>query len=150
MPPDAVGLSMWMASFLPFYESEKYALVQSRCTRQRLQACLRCAASMEEMARASTRREEKSSVADGDAADEPSQQPPPPPPPPPPSPPSQTSQPPAEGGTAQDWEMDEAAPATDDGPSPPPATPETVVSVRAVTPEGGVSVSAGREELRGS
>lgn len=142
MPPDAVGLSMWMASFLPFYEPEKYALVQSRCTRQRLQACLRCAASMEEMARASTRREEKSSVGDRETAAEPSQQPPPPPPPPPP--PSRTSQPPAEGEEVQDWEMDDAAPATSGGPSPPSATSPSA------TPEGGVSVGAGREELRGS
>eukprot|EP00752_Nemacystus_decipiens_P001802 g1741.t1 len=138
MPPDPVGLSMWMASFLPFYESEKYALVQSRCTRQRLQACLRCAASMEEMARASTRREEKSSMGDRDTAIEPPSQQRPPPPPPSPPPPSQSSQTSAEGRAGQDWEMDEAAPATGGAPSQPSATPEA-----------GVSVSAGRDELRG-
>lgn len=98
MPPDVVGLSMWMASFLPLYESEKYALVQTRCTRERLQACLRCAASMEEMARASTRREEEKSSME-DAAAGSSQQPPPPPPTPPP--PSQPSQPPAEAEAAR-------------------------------------------------
>ncbi|CAM9279984.1 unnamed protein product [Pylaiella littoralis] len=76
MPSNAVGLSMWMASFLPFYGPEKHALVESRCTRLRLRACLRCVASMEELARASsTRREEKSSAGDPET-----QSPSPPPP----------------------------------------------------------------------
>lgn len=134
MPPGAVGLSMWMASFLPFYDSKKYELLQSRCTRQRLEACLSCAASMEEMARASMRREEKSTA--GDSSAESRQQPPHAPPPP-----SQASQPPVDTESAQDWEMemetDAAAQTADGASSPPSATLENV-------PVGG-----GREELQG-
>lgn len=77
MPEDAVGLSMWMASLLPFYAPDKHSLVRSRCTRRRMRACLDCAASMEEMARAAARREEKSSVGDVSAGEGQQQQPPP-------------------------------------------------------------------------
>ncbi|CAB1112714.1 unnamed protein product [Ectocarpus sp. CCAP 1310/34] len=77
MPEDAVGLSMWMASLLPFYPPDKHSLVRSRCTRRRMRACLDCAASMEEMAQAAARREEKSSTGDMSAGEGQQQQPPP-------------------------------------------------------------------------
>eukprot|EP00904_Undaria_pinnatifida_P009600 jgi/Undpi1/5770/HiC_scaffold_2.g01044.m1 len=79
MPMGAMNLSMWMASFLPFYVAEKHALLQTACTRERLRACLRCVASMEAVARGVTRQGE------GPEAENPSraQQAPPPPPPPP-------------------------------------------------------------------
>lgn len=53
MPSTAVGMSMWMASFLPFYVAEKHSLLASRSTRERLKACLKCVASMEAVARGS-------------------------------------------------------------------------------------------------
>ncbi|CAN0437853.1 unnamed protein product, partial [Ectocarpus fasciculatus] len=113
MPEDAAGLSLWMASLLPFYAPDKHSLVRSRCTRRRMRACLDCAASMEEMARAAARREEKNSAGDASAAGGEGQQPPPRP-----------AQPAAEaaaeaaavavaqagvsGGSASAWEEDES------------------------------------------
>lgn len=58
MPSGALGLSLWLASFLPFYTNQKHRLLATRCTRERLRACLKCADSMEKMARGVRRGED--------------------------------------------------------------------------------------------
>ena len=96
IPMGAVNLSMWMASFLPFYVAEKHALLQTTCTRERLRACLRCVSSMEAVAKGVVRQAEGSG-----AEGPPPQAQAPPPPPPPPPPPLSSAQPSDEAARAQ-------------------------------------------------
>lgn len=65
MPNNAVGLSMWMSSFLPFYVPEKHALLASTSTRERLRACLKCVASLETVAKGPSRNGDASSAPSG-------------------------------------------------------------------------------------
>lgn len=114
IPMGAVNLSMWMASFLPFYVAEKHALLQTACTRERLRACLRCVSSMEAVARGVIRQAEGSGAAEDPPqaraqAHAQAQAPPPPPPPPPPLP---SAQPSGEAAGAQGVAAAAAAAAT--------------------------------------